>query len=83
MVLKQWGHCVITFLTFKLFIFSMFWIASCWKTNSFPVLLAESPVQISFGPRTAYETFALLSKVATAFVTGIFLSSNAPAQPTQ
>ena len=33
--------------------------------------------------KTAYETFALFNNVATAFVTGMFLSSNAPAHPIQ
>src|SRR5690554_1835104 len=58
-------------------------MACIWNKNSFPALLAGSPVQLSSVPRTANEILALFKIFTKAFVIFFALSSKLPAQPTQ
>src|SRR5690606_40043000 len=58
-------------------------MACIWNKNSFPALLAGSPVQASSVPRTAKFTPTLLRILTKAWVTALYRSSKDPAQPTQ
>ena len=57
--------------------------ACIWNKNSFPALLAGSPVQLSSVPNTPNETSALFNNLTNDLVIFFALSSKEPAQPTQ
>ena len=57
--------------------------ACIWNKNSFPALLAGSPVQLSSLPNTPNETSALFNNLTNDLVIFFALSSKEPAQPTQ
>ena len=58
-------------------------MACIMNVNSFPALLAGSPVQLSSWPKTANLTSHLLSILTIALVIFLALSSKLPEQPTQ
>src|SRR3990167_8720845 len=82
-VLRQWGQQVTISLTLYLFRVSIFSLARDWNPNSLPTLLKGSPLHLSSLPRMAKSTPTLCKNPAKALTTLWFLSSKAPAQPTQ
>ena len=83
MVLKQCGQDATIVRGAASSRIAMFCWASMENTNSFPIRLAGSPVQVSAGPSTANVTPAVCRSVAIALVVLRARSSSAPAQPTQ